>query len=126
MNRKRTKKSNIFTNNPARSLFYLNAFLWFAYMVYIYYDMAVVNHNGWSAVIAALFILGNALLLAASGFLLGRPKKWAYYFAFVAALLNAALIVASHSDIFLMVMFVIDLFILGILISFRKIYYSRS
>ena len=123
---KRTKKADASKNNPARVLFYLNAFLWFVYTIYIYYDMAVDNNNGLSADIATIFVFGNAGLMLVSGILLGRQKKWAYYFAFVVVLLNILLTLVSLSDFFLVVVFVIDLIILWMLFQLRKAYLSGS
>jgi hypothetical protein len=122
---KRTKKADGFKNNPARALLYLNAFLWFAYSIYIYHDMAVVNKNGLSADIATIFVFGNAVLMLVSGILLGRQRKWAYYFVFVVVILNTLLTLVNLSDVILLVVFVIDLIILGMLLSLRKSYLSE-
>ena len=107
-----------------RALFYLNAILWLVYTVYIYFDMAVLNHNELSADIATLYVLANAVLMFVSGFVLGKQKKTSYYFALVVVVLNTLLTLLNLSDLVFVVAFILDILILWALLPLRKDYLS--
>lgn len=131
--RKRTKKIGGITikigalkKNIARALFYLNAVLWLAYTVYIYFDMAVVNHNGLSADIAAIYVFVNAAGMLVGGIMLGKRQKPAFYFALIVVVLNIVLASANMTDVFFLSAFIIDLVILWMLYQLRRDYLSGS
>jgi hypothetical protein len=118
-NRKKTDSLKI---AMARVFLFINAVLWLAYVVYIYYDMAVVNHNTSSADIAALFVFINAVAMLYSGIVLGKPSKWVYYFALVATAINVLFSLLNILDLSFLVSFIIDLLILWAIIPLRKKY----
>ena len=105
-------------------MFYLNAILWFVYAIYIYFDMAVINHNELSADIVAVFVLVNTAATFASGLALGKQQKPAFYFALIVLVLNIILALANVTDIFFLVAFIIDAIILWALLPLRKDYLS--
>lgn len=109
----------------ARILFFLNAALWLGYVVYIYYDMAVVNNNLTSADIVTLFVFLNALAMLVSGIQIGKPESWTYYLALVVVGANLLLTVLNILDLFFLGIFLLDLFILLTLIPMRKSYLSN-
>jgi len=112
--------------NMARIFFCLSAILWFAYGVYIYYDMAVVNGNTRSADVVTLFIFVDAGLLLFSGIKFGKPAKWIYYFALSVAVFNTLLTLLNILDLYFMVCFILDLLILWAIIPLRKKYFLNS
>ena len=112
--------------NTARGLLFLNAALWLGYVVYIYYDMAVVNKNLSSADMVTIFVFVISITLFASGILLGQVKQEIYYFALVVVLINTLLAVMNILDLFLFGIFVLDLFTLFFLIPLRKLYLAKS
>ena len=120
--RKNPKEINPLRNNVARSLFFLNAILWFIYVVYIYYDMAVVNNNKSSADIVTVFVFVNAMAMLVSGIVFGGPKKWTYYFPLAVVLLNMLLTLLNIIELFFMFIFIIDLLIFVTILPLRKNY----
>ena len=129
--KRRTKKTKLLTDRayvPAsrktlvRILFFINAALWLGYVVYIYYDMAVVNKNLTSADIVSLFVFFNAALMFVSGWQLAKSESWAYYLAMVVVGINLLLTLLNIQDLFFLGIFLLDLFILLSLIPIRKSY----
>jgi Na+/melibiose symporter-like transporter len=120
------KKTDPLKITTARIFFCLNAALWLGYGVYIYYDMAVVNHNTSSADVVTLFSFANAGLLLFSGIKFGKPKKWVYYFALAIAVFNTLLTLLNIVDLYFLLSFIIDLLILWAILPFRKKYFLNS
>jgi len=106
----------------ARSLFFLNAILWLIYVIYIYYDMAVVNHNNNSADLATIFVFVNAAALLVSGIIFGGQKMRSYYFPLVVVLLNAVLTLLNIVDLFFTFAFIINLLIIWAILPLRRNY----
>jgi hypothetical protein len=119
------KKINPLRVNMARIFFSLNAILWLAYGIYIYYDMAVVNHNTGSADVVTLFAFVNAGLLIFSDIKFGKPQKWTYYLALAVTVFNTLLSLLNIVDLYFLVSFLIDLLILWAIIPLRKNYISN-
>jgi hypothetical protein len=108
----------------ARIFFSLNAILWFAYGIYIYYDMAVVNHNTSSADVVTLFAFVNAGLLIFSAIKFGKPKRWIYLFVLAVMVFNTLLSLVNIIDLYFLVSFIFDLLILWAILPLRKNYLS--
>ena len=133
--RKRSRKTNssgrkVVNTVPLRKnlvlvLFFLNAALWFGYVVYIYYDMAVLNNNRSSADVVTIFVFVNAIAMLVSGIQFGKLEKWTYYFALVVVAANTLLTVLNILDLFFLGIFLLDLFILLNIIPMRKNYLSN-
>lgn len=121
-NRKRADPLKI---TMARVFFFLNATLWLAYGVYIYYDMAIANNNKSSADIVTLFVFVNAGLLLFSGIKFGKPQQWTYYFALVVSAFNTLLALLNVVDLYFLSSFLIDLIILWAILPLRKNYLSN-
>ena len=109
-----------------RGFFILNAVFWLAYGVYVYYDMAIVNNNKSSADIVTLYIFINSGLLFFSGIKLGKPQKWTYFFTLGVLILNSVLSLLNIVDLFFMLSFFFDLFILWAVIPLRRQYFPKS
>ncbi|MDO9300801.1 MAG: hypothetical protein Q7T89_05430 [Anaerolineales bacterium] len=109
----------------ARIFFFLSAVLWLGYVVYIYYDMAVVNRNTGSADVVTLFSFVNAGLLLFSGIKFGKPQKWTYYFALAVVAFNTLLSLLNIVDPYFLVSFLVDLFILWAILPLRRNYLSN-
>jgi Na+/melibiose symporter-like transporter len=109
-----------------RALFYLNAILWLVYTIYIYFDMAVLNHNELSADIATMFAFVNAVVMFVSGIILGRQKKPIFYFALIVVVLNAVLTVLNLSDFVFVIAFILDIIILWLLLPMKNDYRLKS
>jgi len=124
--RKNSREINPLRNNVARSLFFLNAILWFIYVVYIYYDMAVVNNNKSSADIVTVFVFVNAMAMLVSGIIFGGKKKRTYYFPLAVVLLNMLLTLLNIIELFFTFIFIIDLLIFVTILPLRKDYLSNS
>ena len=133
--RKKTKKVTSGNNRNkidplkilmARIFFILNALLWFGYGIYIYYDMAVLNHNTNSADVVTLFTFANAGLLLFSGIKFGNPKKWVYYFSLAVAVFNTILTLWNILDLYFLISFLIDLLTLWAIFPLRKKYFLNS
>jgi len=134
MMRKRSRKTNpsgkkmgnavLSRKNLVRVLFFLNAALWFGYVVYIYYDMAVLNNNRSSANIVTIFVFVNAIAMLVSGIQFGKLEKWTYYFALVVVAANTLLTALNILDIFFLGILLLDLFILLNIIPMRRNYIS--
>ena len=110
----------------ARVFFFLNAILWLVYGVYIYYDMAVVNHNTNSADVVTLFVFVNAGVMLFNGIKFGNPQKWIYYFALAVTVFNTLLTLLNILDLYFLVSFLIDLLILWAIFPLRKKYFLNS
>ncbi len=110
--------------NLVRVLFFLNAALWFGYVVYIYYDMAVLNNNRSSANIVTIFVFVNAIAMLVSGIQFGKLEKWTYYFALVVVAANTLLTALNILDLFFLGILLLDLFILLNIIPMRRNYIS--
>ena len=133
--RKKTKKNTPSENRRriddplkikiARIFFCLNAVLWLGYVVYIYYDMAVVNNNETAADIVTLFSVVNAGLLLFSGIKFGKPQHWVYYFALVVIAFNTLLSLFNIIDLYFLISFILNLIILWTIIPLRKNYLSN-
>jgi hypothetical protein len=120
------KKVDPLKVNMARIFFCLSAILWLVYGIYIYYDMAVVNHNTGSADVVTLFAFVNAGLLLLSGIKFGNPKKWTYIFALVVAVFNTLLTLLNILDLYFLVFFILDLLILWAILPLRRNYFPSS
>jgi hypothetical protein len=120
------KKADPLRVNMARIFFSLNAILWLAYGIYIYYDMAVVNHNTGSADVVTLFAFVNAGLLLFNAIKFVKPKKWVYYFALAVTVFNTVLTLLNILDLYFLVSFIIDLLILWAILPLRKNYFSNQ
>ena len=110
----------------ARIFLVLNAALWIGYVIYIYYDMAVINHNTNSADVVTLFAFVNAGLLLFSGIKFGSPKKWVYYFTLIVIAFNTLLTLLNIFDLYFLMCFLIDLLILWAIFPLRKKYFINS
>jgi hypothetical protein len=120
-NRRKTDPLRV---NMARIFFSLNAVLWLAYGIYIYYDMAVVNHNTSSADVVTLFAFVNAGLLIFSAFKFSKPKRWIYLFVLALMVFNTLLSLVNIIDLYFLVSFIFDLLILWAILPLRKSYLS--
>jgi hypothetical protein len=123
---KKTNPIDITRKNTARGLLFLNAILWLGYVVYIYYDTAIVNKNLSSADMITIYVFVISITLFVSAILLGQVQKERYYFALAVVLVNTVLAMLSILDLFFFGIFVLDLFILFFLIPLRKLYLAKS
>jgi hypothetical protein len=118
------RKADPLRINMARIFFSLNAVLWLAYGIYIYYDMAVVNHNTSSADVVTLFSFVNAGLLIFSAIKFSKPKRWIYLFVLAVMFFNTLLSLVNIIDLYFLVSFIFDLLILWAILPLRKSYLS--
>jgi len=118
-------KTDMWKITLGRGFFILNAIFWLGYGVYIYYDMAIKNNNKASADLLALFIFVNAGLLLFSGIKLGKPEKWTYYFASAVIAFNTILSLLNIVDLFFLLSFLFDLFVLWAIISLFRQYFPK-
>jgi hypothetical protein len=109
-----------------RVLFFLNSILWLIYTVYIYFDMAVLNGNEFSADIATIYALFNSILMFVCGMVLGREKPPSFYFSLIIVISNTILTVFDLSDLIFITAFVLNVAILWLLISLRRAYLPKS
>ena len=125
MRRKKSNKTDSQKKNIVRALLYLNAILWFVYTIYIYFDMAVANHNELAANIVTIYIFVNAAAMFASGLALGNQRKPVFYFALVVVILNIILTMLNLTDLIFVVAFILDIIILWLLMNIRNGYLSK-
>lgn len=123
---KRRYKPDPWKINLGRGFFILNALFWFGFGVYVYYDMAVKNNNTTSADILTLFVLVNAGLLLFSGIKLGKPERWTYLLAIATLLVNVTLSLMNILDLFFLLSFLLDMFILWVIVSLFRQYFPKS
>ena len=109
-----------------RALFYLNAILWLVYTIYIYFDMAVVNHNELSADIATIYVFVNAVAMFISGLALGNEQKPTFYLALVVIILNIILTILNITDLVFLVAFILDILMLWLLMNIRNGYLLKQ
>jgi hypothetical protein len=121
---KRAKEHEARRRNTARTLFFINSVIWLGYMVYVYYDMAVLNKNTSSADIATLVVFCNAVALFFSGWLLGKLRDAPYLFAMIVAFLNGMLSLMNFANYFFLASFFSDAVILWLLYQLRRSYLS--
>jgi len=69
-------------------------------------------------------MLGNVGAMALSGYLIGKHNKWFFYLAVLVLVFNIILTMTDQFVFFDFITLVIDLILLGILISIRKQYHS--
>lgn len=125
MRRKKSNKIDLQKKNIVRALLYLNAMLWFVYTIYIYFDMAVANHNELAANIVTIYIFVNAAAMFASGLALGYQRKPVFYFALIVVILNIILTMLNLTDLIFVVAFILDIIILWLLMNIRNSYLSK-
>jgi len=116
---RRNSKSAGRRKSVIRALFYLNALIWLGLAAYTFFGMVYVN-NGLSAVMVAIFMVGNAFAMFLSGNMIGRGKKWAYYFGVFVLGINILLTFTDQFGLLDLLTFILDVVILGFLISTRK------
>ena len=107
-----------------RMLFYLNAVFWLVLSLNTLASMIVDGNQGFPIALVAFFLLVNVLFLFFGGRLLDQNEKWTYIFALVVVILNTALSFTGIPDILYVMPLVIDIIILLVLISLRKIYFK--
>ena len=125
MKRKRTKSFNS-RIVAAQALFYINTLIWLGFAVYMFYDMAAVDNNGFAILIISIFMLGNAGAMFLSGFMLGKRQKWIYYFAIAFLGINIFLTFTDQFGIYDLLTLIIDLVLLVILFSIGRTYLSQT
>ncbi len=108
----------------ARVLFYLNAAFWFFQFLNTLSAMIVDGNGGFSISLVGFFLLMNVLALFFSGRLLDQTEKWTYIFAFVVVVLNIALAFTGVPDILYITALTIDVIILLVLLSLRKLFFK--
>lgn len=122
---KRRNKPDPWKITLGRGFFILNAVFWIGYGVYVYYDMAIANNNKSSADIVTLFVFVNAVFLLFSGIQLGKPQKWTYYIASAVLAFNIILSLLNIVDLFFLLSFLLDLFILWAIVSLFRQYFPK-
>ena len=123
---RKQREKILFTNRGsiARVLFYLNAAFWLYLSLNTLAGMIVDGNSGFSTTLVGFFLLVNVLALFFSGRLLDQNETWTYIFALVVVLLNTALSFTGVPDLLYIIALVIDVIILVMLISMRKIYFK--
>ena len=123
---KKERKKIVFSQRGGiiRALFYLNAVFWLALSLTTLANMIVDGNQGFSVTLVAFFLLVNVLSLFFGGRLLDQTETWTYFFALVVVILNAALSFTGIPDFLYLTAFVMDVIILLMLISLRKIYFK--
>ena len=124
--RRRSNKIDPRKKIIVRALFFLNAILWLVYTIYIYFDMAIVNHNELAADIATIYVFVNAVVMFISGLALAKQQKPAFYLALIVVILNIVLTMLNLTDIVFAVAFILDIIILWLLMSIRNAYLLNS
>jgi Na+/melibiose symporter-like transporter len=120
--RRKSNKIDSRTKVIVRALFFVNAILWLAYTIYVYFDMAVVNQNETAADIAAFSVFVTAVLMFASGWALGNQQKQSFYLALIVVILNIVLTLLNLTDIIFVIAFFLDIAILWMLMNIRNGY----
>ncbi len=108
----------------ARALFYLNAALWLFLSLNTLADMILDYNEGVSIAMVGFFLLVNLLALFFGGRLLNQTETWTYIFALVVAILNIVLSFTGVPDLLYVTALIIDVIILGVLISIRGTYFK--
>ncbi len=108
----------------ARVLFYLNAAFWLYQLLDTLSAMIVDGNGGFSIALVGFFLLMNVLALFFSGRLLDQTEKWTYIFALVVIVLNIALAFTGVPDILYVTALTIDVIILLVLFSLRKLFFK--
>lgn len=106
-----------------RVLFYLNTVLWLVISFFFLGEM-LLDDNGLSILLVGFFFLVNLLALFLGGKLLDPSEKWTYIFALLVVVLNIGLTFTGVPELLYVTALVIDVIILGVLISLRKIYFK--
>ena len=109
----------------ARAMFFLNALIWLGFSIYLFREMTR-NDNGLSATLIAVFMLGNAVAMFASGLLIYKRIKWGYYFSVAVLALNILLTFTDQFGIADFLTLLVDIVLLMILVSFTRLYFSKS
>lgn len=123
----RKKRENILfaqRGSIARVLFYLNAAFWLFLSLNTLAEMIVDGNEGISVALVAFFLLVNVLALFFGGRLLNQTEKWTFIFALVVSILNGALSFTGVPDFLYITALVIDVIILGVLMSIRGTYFK--
>ena len=108
----------------ARALFYLNAALWLFLSLNTLADMILDYNEGVSIAMVGFFLLVNLLALFFGGRLLNQTETLTYIFALVVAILNIVLSFTGVPDLLYVTALIIDVIILGVLISIRGTYFK--
>ena len=109
----------------ARALFFLNALTWVGFGIYLFLEMTGFN-NRLSAVIVAIFMLGNAAAMFISGLLIYRRIKWGYYFSVAVVALNIILTFTDQFGIADFLTLLVDIVLFMILLSLSNLYFSKT
>lgn len=111
------------TIKTAQLLFYLNALIWFVLglvsWVSIGDHQAIPAYLRWTI---TLLMFGNASFMLFSGWGLGRGSRWLYLLALGVLAANIILTFTDQVGTLDWITLVIDLLLLGILITIRKKY----
>ena len=85
----------------------------------------ILDYNeGVSIAMVGFFLLVNLLALFFGGRLLNQTETWTYIFALVVAILNIVLSFTGVPDLLYVTALIIDVIILGVLISIRGTYFK--
>jgi hypothetical protein len=109
----------------ARVLFFLNTLTWLGFGVYLYRQMTGFD-NRLSAVMVAIFMLGNAIAMFISGLLIYKQSKWGYFFAVAVVAINIILTFTDQFGLADFLTLLVDIVLLMILISLSNLYFSKS
>ncbi len=107
----------------AQILFSLNAAIWLILSI-----LSLVNlPNNQTAPrlilgVIAVLMVGNAIAMAVSGYVLSQKVRWSYYLAMAVLGINIILTVTDQVGTLDWITLIIDLIILGILIRIREEY----
>jgi hypothetical protein len=110
----------------AQFLLYVNAFIWFAFGIYLFVDMVNAGNTISVILLISFFLLINVVSMVFCAVTLGRRDAWAYYFSLFTVIINAIVTRLGRFEVFDLLTFIVDIIILVFLLFMGKAYLKES
>jgi hypothetical protein len=128
MIRKKDKKTDRLAPKilTAQFLLFSNAVIWLGFGVYLVVDMLKANNTLGVIFLISFFLLVNVAAMAFCGVAIGRRDSWAYYFSVFIIIVNAIFTRLGQFEVFDLLAFIADVFILFFLLFMGRAYLKES
>ena len=120
-------KSNCNTLKMTQALLCLNAIVWLLFgIISLLRLSARYSEQSFVLVIIAIMMFGNVIAMLLTAWLLGKQKKLFYILALIVLFVNIILTFTDQFGLFDFITLLIDLIILGLLLTKRNSFYNHS
>ena len=110
----------------AQFLLYVNALIWFAFAIYLFFDMLKAHNTAMVISMISFFLLVNAAAMVFCAITIGRRDSWAYYLSVGIIIVNAIFTRLGHFNTYNLIAFILDLVILVFLLFMGRAYLKEA